>query len=95
MLRIQSAPTDPDVVAKYPRLDRSRPAFQALFKDEPELCAQTCAYLATGRAKDLRGLYVDCRQDLGRLLEVGREELLKNDLYSLKVGFLNEYSNEP
>ncbi|KAH0847325.1 hypothetical protein FOPE_00700 [Fonsecaea pedrosoi] len=87
--------SDPDVVAKYPRLDRSRPAFQALFKDKPELCAHTCAYISTGKAKDLRGLYIDCRQDLGRLLEAGRESLLKNDLYCLKVGFLDGYSNEP
>jgi hypothetical protein len=32
--------------------------FKDLFKDGPTLCGQTCAYLATGRGKELRGLFL-------------------------------------
>jgi hypothetical protein len=43
--------------------------FKDLFKDGPTLCGQTCAYLATGRGKELRGLF------LGRYLS-SRTQLL-------------------
>lgn len=32
--------------------------FSALFKDGPSLCGQTCAWLATGKGKELRGLFL-------------------------------------
>jgi hypothetical protein len=32
--------------------------FKDLFKDGPTLCGQTCAYLASGRGKELRGLFL-------------------------------------
>ena len=32
--------------------------YKDLFKDGPPLCGQTCAYLATGRGKELRGFYI-------------------------------------
>lgn len=85
----------PDVKAKYGDATRDEAAFKALFKDGPELCGQTCAFLATGRGKELRGLYLDCRQDLGRLLEVGRETMLKEHYNYLGVKFLEGYCNEP
>jgi len=54
---LKSAGPDPDITEKYgkgvPEAD-----FLNLFKDPPALCGQTCAFLASGRAKDLRGLYL-------------------------------------
>jgi hypothetical protein len=32
--------------------------YKDLFKDEPTLCGQTCAWLATGQGKELRGFYL-------------------------------------
>jgi hypothetical protein len=32
--------------------------FKHLFKDGPSLCGQTCAWLASGRGKELRGLFL-------------------------------------
>jgi hypothetical protein len=37
---------------------RDEKFFKDLFKDGPELCGQTCAWLATGDGKELRGLYL-------------------------------------
>ncbi len=51
--------------------------------------------MASGKAKELRGLYWDCRQDLERVLAVGREKLLKDFLYTLRVEFIEGYKNEP
>lgn len=42
--------------------------FKDLFKDGPTLCGQTCAYLATGRGKELRGLFLGGYFDLGTFL---------------------------
>lgn len=85
----------PDVKAKYGEDTRDEASFKSLFKDPPILCGQTCAFLASGKAKELRGLYIDCRQDLGKLLEVGREKLLKDKYNTLGVKFLEGYCNEP
>jgi hypothetical protein len=51
--------------------------------------------LASGKGKELRGFYVDCRQDVGKLLEVGREGLKSKGLNTLGVKFLDGYCNEP
>jgi len=32
--------------------------FKDLFKDGPSLCGQTCAWLASGKGKELRGLFL-------------------------------------
>ncbi|KAH8730338.1 short chain dehydrogenase/reductase-like protein SDR [Phaeosphaeriaceae sp. PMI808] len=69
--------------------------FKDLFKDGPALCGQTCAYLATGRGKELRGLYLDCRQDVAKLLEIGRDTLMKENRNTLTVNFIDGYCNEP
>ena len=37
----------------------------------------------------------DCRQDVGKLLEKGREALLKEKTNVLTVNFLEGYANEP
>ncbi|KAF2736381.1 NAD(P)-binding protein [Polyplosphaeria fusca] len=69
--------------------------FRELFRDGPELCGQTCAWLASGRGRELRGFYLDCRQDVRKLLEYGREAMLKEKRNTLGVNFLDGYCNEP
>ncbi|KAK6384486.1 hypothetical protein LTS17_002049 [Exophiala oligosperma] len=66
-----------------------------IFKDVPELCANTVTYLASGRAKALRGHYFDCRHDIERVCSFGHETLEKEGLYTLGVKFLPGYENEP
>jgi hypothetical protein len=88
------AETAPDVKEKY-GIVKDEAFYKELFKDTPELCGQTCAFLAAGRGKELRGLYLDCRQDVMRLLEVGREELKEKRTNVLGVGFLEGWCNEP
>lgn len=83
------------MLAKYPQLSMHGTDFKGLFKDPPELCGATCAYLATGKAKEIRGMYFDCRQDIERVCAVGREKLQEDVLYTLKVDFLDGYKNEP
>jgi NAD(P)-dependent dehydrogenase (short-subunit alcohol dehydrogenase family) len=83
-----------DVLAKYGDV-RDEASFMELFKDGPELCGQTCAWLATGRGRELRGLYLDCRQNVEVLLEKGRETLLREKKNILGMNFLDGYCNEP
>jgi hypothetical protein len=85
----------PEILEKYPSLLQTTPDFKNLFKDPPELCGAVVAYLAAGKAKELRGMYVDCRHDLERIQAVGREKLEQDGLYTLKVDFLEGYKNEP
>lgn len=85
----------PDVKAKYGDATRDEATFKSLFKDPPVLCGQTCAFLASGKGKELRGLYIDCRQDLTRLQALGREKLLKEKYNTLGMKFLDGYTNEP
>jgi NAD(P)-dependent dehydrogenase (short-subunit alcohol dehydrogenase family) len=85
----------PDVLDKYPDLYEKRAEFQKLFRDPPELCGQTCAYLATGKARDIRGMYFDCRQDVEIVCGYGRERLEKEGMNVLTVGFCEGYGNEP
>ncbi|PSN68608.1 short chain dehydrogenase/reductase-like protein SDR [Corynespora cassiicola Philippines] len=83
-----------DVTEKYGSVSDEK-SFMALFKDPPALCGQTCAWLASGRGKELRGFYLDCRQDVARLLEIGRATLLKEKRNTLTVNFVEGYANEP
>ena len=76
-------------------LKDTRDQFNQLFVDAPELCGSTCAYLATGKAKAIRGLYYDCRQDIERVCGTGRQSIQDKELYTLKVEFLEGYENEP
>jgi hypothetical protein len=46
-----------DVKDKYGDI-RDEDFYKDLFKDGPPLCGQTCAYLATGRGKELRGFFI-------------------------------------
>ncbi|KAF2183464.1 short chain dehydrogenase/reductase-like protein SDR [Zopfia rhizophila CBS 207.26] len=83
-----------DIAEKYGNL-QDEASFMELFKDPPALCGQTCAFLASGRGEELRGLFLDCRQDVTKLLEYGREALLKEKRNTLGVKFLDGYCNEP
>lgn len=82
-------------MSHYPSLPQNDASFASLFKDPPVLCGATVAYLASGAAKELRGMYWDCRQDIERVKAYGRERLLKEDKYRLKIEFLEGYENEP
>ena len=84
-----------DVKEKYGDATGDEASFRALFKDEPSLCGQTSVFLASGRAKELRGFYLDCRMDLGKLLDFGRERLRKESRNTLGVQFLDGWCNEP
>jgi hypothetical protein len=66
-----------------------------IFKDPPELCGATAAFLGSGKGKELRGMYWDCRQDIEKAIKYGREKLEKEGRYTLKVEFLEGYENEP
>ncbi|KAG8631687.1 hypothetical protein KVT40_000827 [Elsinoe batatas] len=66
-----------------------------MFKDVPELCGNTAAFLTTGRGLELRGLYLDCRQDVARIASFGRATLKKHGINKLDVKFLPGYENEP
>jgi hypothetical protein len=111
VLKLIIAGASQDVLDKYGDV-RDEKFFMDLFKDPPALCGQTCAFLASGRGKELRGLYlgtlstyhhcvgtyqpkIDCRQDVSKLLEQGREKLLKERRNTLTVNFLDGYTNEP
>ena len=87
-----------EVLDKYPDLYEKREEFRKLFKDPPELCGQTCAWLASGgsgMAKELRGMYFDCRQDVEVVCGYGRERLEREGMNNLKVDFCEGYGNEP
>lgn len=92
LMFVAGAPAD--VKARYGDLTDEE-FFQHLFKDGPELCGQTCAWLASGQGKELRGLFLDCRQDVSRLLGIGREALIKENRNRLTVNFVEGYCNEP
>ncbi|CAG5181875.1 uncharacterized protein ALTATR162_LOCUS9879 [Alternaria atra] len=88
------APAADDVKKKYGDIT-DEDFFKDLFKDGPSLCGQTCAWLASGQGKELRGLFIDCRQDVTKLLDIGREILLKENRNKLTVNFIDGYCNEP
>jgi len=83
-----------DVSERYPIVLENKSEYQKLFVDKPELCGATCAYIAAGKAKVLRGLYYDCRQDIERVCGASHT-LRARDLNSLTVNFLDGYENEP
>ena len=58
------AETAPDVKEKY-GITKEGAAFEDLFKDTPELCGQTCAFLASGKGKELRGFMLIVGRMLG------------------------------
>ncbi|KIV79817.1 hypothetical protein PV11_07362 [Exophiala sideris] len=83
-----------DVAQRYPEAEKTMKQFLTYLKTDPGLCAMTCAYLAAGRGKELRGMYLDVRQDIERVASRGRSALQKAGLYSLKMDFIEDYANE-
>ncbi|KAJ4357698.1 uncharacterized protein N0V89_002274 [Didymosphaeria variabile] len=57
-----------DVQEKYGS-PKDEEYFKGLFKDPPILCGQTCAWLATGQGKDLRGLYIGEKRHLAVIIK--------------------------
>ena len=85
-------PFDEDVEKVYPEEVKKWAEFHKTFKCLPAQCAQTCAFLAAGRGKVLRGKYFDCEQDIATV--VAAEEHGLNGLYELKVEFLGGLPND-
>lgn len=85
-------PFHADVEEAYPEEVKQWAAFHKTFKCLPAQCAQTCAFLATGRGKVLRGKYFDCEQDIGTIVAAGSDSL--EGLYELKVEFLGGLPND-
>ncbi|KLO14715.1 NAD(P)-binding protein [Schizopora paradoxa] len=52
--------------------------------DPPELCAQTCVYLATGKAKELRGRHIDAVKDLQSVVDQA-DIVKKENLYDMSI----------
>jgi hypothetical protein len=73
----------------YPELTQKWTEWYKTFKTPAALPGQTCVYLATGAAKEvLRGRYFDCEQDIDFVVRQGRDKLVKEGLYDLKVEFV-------
>lgn len=85
-------PFHADVAAAYPKEVEKWSKFHKLFKCPPAQCAQTCAFLAAGQGKVLRGRYFDCEQDISTVVAAGEEGL--RGLYELKVEFLGGLPND-
>ena len=64
------------------------------FKTSRFLCGATCVYIASGKAKALKGRYFDCEQNIEHVVAAGRSEIVGSDLYSLEVGFLGGLPND-
>ncbi len=55
----------------------------------PELCGQTCVYLATGRAKELRGRYINAEKDIQSVVDQA-DIVKKANLYDMGIRELGE-----
>jgi NAD(P)-dependent dehydrogenase (short-subunit alcohol dehydrogenase family) len=82
-----------DVAAKYPERVKMRNDWLPKFITSRFLCGATVVYLASGKAKVLKGRYFDCEQDIGTVVAAGKEVLDQN-LYSLRVNFLGGLPND-
>jgi hypothetical protein len=63
------------------------------FKTSRFLCGATCVYIASGKAKVLKGRYFDCEQDIEQVV-AGESEILDQNLYRLKISFLGGLPND-
>lgn len=97
LIYILSGPMDPEVAKRYPQLAENRPKWiQNAFKTQPALCAATCVFLATGKAAGaLKGRYIDCEHDMEAFVSLrARDEIVNQDLHTLRVGFLGGLPND-
>jgi hypothetical protein len=85
---------DDDVAKAYPNILAGRKAWLPNFKTSRFLCGATCVFIATGKAKLLKGRYFDCEQDIGHVLSEGKEEIIEKDLYRMKIDFLGGLPND-
>ena len=65
-----------------------------LFKTSRFLCGATCVYIASGKAKILKGRYFDCEQDIEAVVAAGKSEIIDKDLYRMKIEFLGGLPND-
>jgi len=88
------APLDPDVAKAYPKLAEGLKNWLPRFKTSRFLCGATCVYIASGKAKVLKGRYLDSEQDIGQVVAAGPEEIIKKDLYRMQIPFLGGLPND-
>jgi hypothetical protein len=81
------------VAEKYPERVKARNAWLPLFKTSRFLCGATCVYIASGKAKALKGRYFDVEQDIAQVV-ANPEEIIENNLYRLKVEFQGGLPND-
>jgi hypothetical protein len=87
-------PLDKDVAEDFPGIASMFEKFQDMFKVSLDVPGQTCVYLATGKAKHvLKGKYFDCEQNIQTVVDHA-EDIVKEDLYELKVQFLGGLPND-
>jgi NAD(P)-dependent dehydrogenase (short-subunit alcohol dehydrogenase family) len=83
---------DDDVRERFPHMGPIWDKFHSMFRADPALPGQVCAFLAAGKGKALRGKYFDCEQNIEQVLSQGREGL--QGLYDLKVDFMGGLPND-
>src|ERR1700722_4938038 len=89
-----SAAIQPDVAAAYPGMVKAIEAWFPKFKTSRFLCGATCVYIASGKAKVLKGRYFDCEQDIETVVSAGPSEIIDKDLYRMKIEFLGGLPND-
>ncbi|EJD04552.1 NAD-binding protein [Fomitiporia mediterranea MF3/22] len=78
----------PDVDKMQPGFcDRIRNVYENVMDQTPELCGQTCVYLAAGRATALRGRYLDVGDDIEDIARQA-DTVRKMNMYDLGVKIL-------
>lgn len=93
LCRLIVEPLTQDVVDEFPGVADIFEQFQKTFRTSLDVPGQTCVYIATGKAKALKGKYFDCEQDIQTVVD-NVDEIKKNDLYELKVEFLGGLPND-
>lgn len=78
----------------YPSLVAARNAWLPMFQTSRFLCGATCVYIASGKAKVLKGRYFDVQQDIEYVCSKGAKEIEEQDLYRMKVDFLGGLPND-
>jgi len=82
------------VAEDFPTVAEVFEKFQDMFKVQLDVPGQTCVYLATGKAKHvLKGKYFDCEQNIQTVVDHA-DEIVKEDLYEMKVQFLGGLPND-
>jgi hypothetical protein len=88
------APIAEDVQKAYPKMVEAMKNWLPLFKTSRFLCGATCVYIASGKAKILKGRYFDCEQDIEAVVAGGKSEIIDKDLYRMKIEFLGGLPND-